>query len=307
MKTFIPNFTYGFMTLKRILPYALSLLLVGCSANKQSLEKRQAGSLNFGFVTDTHFPNETADSLINRISRSGIEFLLHGGDIVHVSKNEDGWQSAVEAMKRSGIPWYPAVGNHDGRGIIERHFKVPEYYGFEKEECYFLSLNTQEIDFDEQLIYTRDKLKSWKGKGPIFVYFHKPIFSSHMDVQIPRKKLETIFRETGVDFVLMGHEHHYTRFKELNGVHYIIGGSGSTKDSPEEKNSAEEVKLFENHYINIKIEGDSAFMRAVNLEGKTVDSIGVNWRSNDKKIVSPFVGDIKYLGRIVPYLLDEAF
>jgi len=295
------------MRFKRIIPYALSLLLLGCAAQRKLHNPEIKRNLEFAFISDTHFPNATADSVVSLAAGSGAEFILHGGDIVQEPKEEKGWETAQKAKEKSGIPWFPCVGNHDGDRQIKRHFSVPDYYGFEQDNCYFLALNTQETDFEKQFGYAKDKIKSWKGRGPIFVYFHKPIFSSQMDLRIPRKKLETIFRENGVDFVLMGHEHHYTRFHRLNGVEYIISGCGSTLDSSEGKVPGEEVKFFDNNYLNFIVRGDSVFMKSVNMKGRTIDSLAVNWRDNDHRSKNPFIENINYLRGLVPYILHETF
>ncbi|MDU0478961.1 FN3 domain-containing metallophosphoesterase family protein [Staphylococcus chromogenes] len=166
------------------------------------------------------------------------ELILSLGDQV------DGW-GAIEAQydgyfqpdQLRTIPVAAIAGNHetymDGHKHFAEHFSLPNEVGdtgnyyYERNNALFINLNSNRstaADIDEHIKFLRDTVaKHGAANDWTIVSYHHGPFSqgSHVtdnDVVALREKLTPVLSELGVDLVLSGHDHIYTRTHLMNGT-----------------------------------------------------------------------------------------
>ncbi|WP_207755495.1 purple acid phosphatase family protein [Nonomuraea cypriaca] len=167
------------------------------------------------------------------------ELLVSGGDQVESANTEKQWDAFLAPDKLRQYPWAATIGNHDvGGKAYEQHFWTPNtdrsapYYNgsaatrsggdywYVYKDVLFIDLNSNAYasGSDEAHIgYVTDVVKNHgaDAKYTVLVYHHS-IYSpaSHAndgDNQQRRKDFPTAFSNLGVDLVLQGHDHSYTR------------------------------------------------------------------------------------------------
>ncbi|WP_339279229.1 S-layer homology domain-containing protein [Paenibacillus sp. FSL W8-1187] len=199
------------------------------------------GTTDADFVTWAHTLQEGLD----RFPQSA--FVANTGDLVDNGDLEEQWSWFFDKPKEllMSRPLVPLVGNHESKsyGNFTQHFNLPNLsqtgakpdgsvYSFDYGPAHFMVINTeyslaassaeyQQI-YRNQVEWLRAEAartdKKWK-----VVLLHKSMYSvaSHVsdsDVVSFRSELTKVFDEMGVDLVLGGHDHTYTRsFQMLGG------------------------------------------------------------------------------------------
>ena len=77
--------------------------------------------------------------------------------------------------------------------------------------------------------------------------------------------------------VLAGHDHHYERFKPVNGVTYVItggGGRGVRELGAPAPNSAFAEPVI--HFVVVSVEGDTLTLHAIDATGREFDSTAIH-------------------------------
>jgi hypothetical protein len=174
------------------------------------------------------------------------ELFVSGGDQVNKANAEAEWDAFLAPDELRSTPWAATIGNHDvGGKAYEQHLWTPNTdrspqfyrsgdlttqsggnYWFTYKDVLFIDLNSNAysasgaagVDADEAHIgYVRDVIEEQgaKAKHTVLVYHHS-IYSpaSHAndgDNQKRRQDFPTAFSELGVDLVLQGHDHAYSR------------------------------------------------------------------------------------------------
>ena len=175
--------------------------------------------------------------------------VLHTGDLVYSQGADEDYPEKFYRPYRDLIKhtlFFPSLGNHDyntenGQPLLDNFF-LPgneRYYSFDYYNAHFIALDSNQID-ERQTEWLKDDLaataKKWK-----FVFFHEPPFSNKVnrDGSEPIRRLWIpIFSRHKVDMVFCGHDHLYARFKQIDGVTYIVEGVGGknlyeTKEHPD--------------------------------------------------------------------------
>lgn len=198
----------------------------------------------FAVYTDAHSGgSERADTthadVLSLIKKNSPNFYIHTGDIVNKSDRQADWDAFFNTSKdmMRNIPLFPIRGNHDGNGVFTRYFSLPgneQWYSFTYGNSYFIVLNGNGWrDFEpgkEQYNWLENELKiaSTKAKWK-FVFIHfGPYTTTQYDENIKQRlkeKIAPLFEAYGVNMVFSGHDHIYEH-NIINGVHYIIGGTG---------------------------------------------------------------------------------
>lgn len=173
------------------------------------------------------------------------ELLVSGGDQVETANTESQWDAFLGSDKLRQYPWAATIGNHDvGGKAYEQHLFTPNtdrsaaYYAngqpssntsggdywYIHKDTLFIDLNSNSYATaqggggdEAHLAYVSDVIKQHGGdaKWTVLVYHHS-IYSaaSHAkdgDNKIRRTDFPTTFSKLGVDLVLQGHDHVYTR------------------------------------------------------------------------------------------------
>ncbi|MBE1608347.1 purple acid phosphatase family protein [Actinopolymorpha pittospori] len=188
------------------------------------------------------------------------ELLVSGGDQVETANTETQWNAFLAPDKLRQYPWAATIGNHDvGGKAYEQHFWTPNtdrsapYYNgtpatrsggdywFIYKDVLFIDLNSNaysngsdaaHIGFVTDVLNTHGA----DAKYTVLVYHHA-IYSpaAHAndgDNQLRRQDFPTAFSKLGVDLVLQGHDHSYSRSYEIKN---------GKKARPGEQPSATEV------------------------------------------------------------------
>lgn len=190
------------------------------------------------------------------------ELLVSGGDQVESANNEYQWSAFADSSTvLKQYPWAATIGNHDvGGKAYEQHNALPnlskdtdyypngnatdnsggDYYYIYK-GVLFIDLNSNAYSGGSDAAHVNyvssviDKVGS-KAKWTVLVYHH-PIYSpaehaNDTDNQQRRNDFTTAFSDLGVDLVLQGHDHSYSRsYAILNGA----------KANPDEQPAADQV------------------------------------------------------------------
>ncbi len=161
------------------------------------------GELSFVQISDSHMgfnkpanPDvagtlKAAVDKINALSNAP-EFLLHTGDISHLSKPEE-FDTVDQILKATGkeiffVPGEHDVLNDDGAQFRERYGKGAEgagWYSFDKKGVHFIGLvNVMNLKAGglgtlgpEQLEWLEDDVKHLKHSTPLVVFAHIPLWT----------------------------------------------------------------------------------------------------------------------------------
>src|SRR6266478_7386081 len=163
-----------------------------------------AGELSFVQISDSHMgfnkpanPDvagtlKAAAEKINNLSAAPA-FMLHTGDISHLSKPEefDTVDQILKSAKPKDVFYVPGehdVLNDDGKQFLERYGKGSKgggWYSFDKKGAHFIGLvNVMNLKAGglgtlghEQLEWLEDDVKHLKHSTPMVVFAHIPLWS----------------------------------------------------------------------------------------------------------------------------------
>jgi Icc protein len=161
------------------------------------------GELTFAQISDSHMGfNKPANPDVAATLQAAVdkikaletqpEFLLHTGDISHLSKPEE-FDTVDQILKGTGkevflVPGEHDVLNDDGKQFLERYGKGSKgagWYSFEKKGVHFVGLvNVMNLKAGglgtlgpEQLEWLEDDVKHLKASTPIVVFAHIPLWA----------------------------------------------------------------------------------------------------------------------------------
>jgi Icc protein len=161
------------------------------------------GELSFVQLSDSHMGfNKPANTdvaatfqaAIDKVNGSSTppEFLLHTGDISHLSKPEE-FDAVDQMLKSTGKETFFVPGEHDmlnddGKQFMERYGKGSKgsgWYSFDKKGVHFVGLvNVMNLKAGglgslghEQIEWLEDDVKQLKSSTPIVVFAHIPLWS----------------------------------------------------------------------------------------------------------------------------------
>jgi len=167
-----------------------------------------AGELSFAQISDSHMGfNKAANPDVVGTMKAAIdkinglstkpEFLLHTGDISHLSKPEE--FDTVDQMLKSAVakdvffvPGEHDMLNDDGRQYLERYGKGRKgagWYSFDKKGVHFIGLvnvlNLKAAGLGtlgpEQLEWMENDLKPLESSTPVVVFAHIPLWTIYPD------------------------------------------------------------------------------------------------------------------------------
>ncbi|MCL6459366.1 MAG: metallophosphoesterase family protein [Gorillibacterium sp.] len=233
-------------------------------------EPAEQGAFSFINVTDSQGETK-ADfarwgQTLNKAFQTFPEarFIVHNGDLTEDPKDEAAWGNLFAQAQKwvTQIPLMPITGNHDEvDGDAKRfvsHFNLPNNgaagsivgtnYSFDYGTVHISVLNS-ESNIDEQEMWLRQDLarsdKPWK-----LVALHRGPYGGNI-----YKKVQgwvNVFDEYGVDLVLQGHNHEYSRSYPLRNNQVVA-------------NVGEDVEGTDHYRTN----------------GEETDSVGVNSEGTD--------------------------
>jgi len=216
----------------------------------------------YGFNTVTHPLVESLKALA-----SDAKFAFCSGDITDYGSNEAEWRHMMDHQVWDDLVFAATPGDHSywmpgknypqmtdpfffvkmfdfpKNGIEER--KGSNYY-FLYNNILFLGLDMCDSDtcqsdiFAKEVQWIKDVVKTNEGRCTwIVVFGHKSIFGSPETdsgvVKYIQPVFAPVFKEVGVDLVISGHDHKYSRTRQIDGTCYLdLGSSGDKFRSPEQ-------------------------------------------------------------------------
>ena len=180
-------------------------------------------------------------------------FLISAGDQVNTASNEAQYAGYLSPKELLSLPTAVNVGNHDaGSSAYSQHFRVPNVsslgmtektgkfggdYWYTYNNVLFMSLNSNNMSTAEHREFMKKVLEENGADADwTVVTFHHSIYStasheSDNDIIQRRAELAPVFTELGIDVVLMGHDHVYTRSYMMNGTDPVVPADGTVPES----------------------------------------------------------------------------
>lgn len=217
----------------------VGLAIAGAGPGAAQPDPREASSterpLRLGFVTDAQEEGNGREQLkdaIRRLGEMNASVLLYGGDTNYGYQDPpDDWREAMEPFANRTLFVY---GNHDSwKGYEPYHPPGPDdktWWTWQRGATIIVGLDTNEELWpgSDQAEWLETTLVQHRN-ATVVLLLHKPwwvVSEGHAPedwVQADPSHMDRLVRTHGVDMVLGGHEHYYSRMVR-NGTLYLIGG-----------------------------------------------------------------------------------
>lgn len=229
-------------------------------------------------------------------------FIVHGGDLTDDPAKEQEWKwfySKADAL--TAIPFFPTTGNHelveDDASSFAIRFRMPDNganalseqttYYMSYQNLLMISLNTEEA-IDEQTVWLQDVLEQHADSYDwIVVSMHRGVYGASRF-----KKADDwtkLFDKYGVDLVLQGHNHSYSRSYPLvkgeavaddqQGTVYVTLNAAGSKLNDKKKEKDYQAVAFQNGkpmYAIVDVSGSELTYSAYDVDGKLLDQFTLN-------------------------------
>ena len=232
----------------------------------------KAGELAFVQISDSHMgfnkpanPDvaATLQAAVDKIKglQTPPEFLLHTGDISHLSKPEE-FDTVDQILKGTGknvffVPGEHDVLNDDGQQFHERYGKTAKgsgWYSFDQKGVHFVGLvNVMNLKAGglgtlghEQLEWLEDDVKHLKSSTPIVVFAHIPLWAVYPEwgwgTEDSSQALAYLKRFGSVT-VLNGHIHQTMQKVEGNVTFHTAASTAFPQPQPGKADSPGPMKV----------------------------------------------------------------
>lgn len=184
-----------------------------------------------------------------------MSFLYSLGDQIneYTSKSELEYSGYIERENAKGITFATLIGNHDSQAnSYSQHFALPNLqaegkteagsnYYFVYNNTLFIQLNSNNMNtaehkatIEKAIEMTKNQNIKWKVVG-----FHHAIYSAAThanddDIIKRRAEYPALMKQYGIDLIVAGHDHVYTRSRMMNGGVAIESERNFTDKSKEE-------------------------------------------------------------------------
>jgi 3',5'-cyclic-AMP phosphodiesterase len=232
-----------------------------------------AGELSFVQISDSHMGfNKAANpdvaatlkAAVDKINGLSVspEFMLHTGDISHLSKPEE-FDAVDQILKGAGpkdvffVPGEHDVLNDDGKQYLERYAKQSQgngWYSFEKKGVHFVGLvNVMNLKAGglgslgaDQLTWLAQDVKSLKSSTPIVVFAHIPLWTVYPEwgwgTEDSAQAL-ALLKKFGSVTVLNGHIHQIMQKVEGNVTFHTACSTAFPQPKPGQADAPGPMKV----------------------------------------------------------------
>lgn len=278
-----------------------------------------AQSVTFAYFGDAQPAGNTDYSDFAALSRSVYEahpelsFAIMGGDMVNSGVSLEQFDAFLAAAETSlpGLPFFAVNGNHESNFIGGKPelyldvFALPkngpegfaeELYSFDAGNIHVVAVNSwvfsgeqglTDADFDRLADWLKRDLASSTADWQIVVT-HIPVQAVHSDQTAEKLKAAwgPILEDYGVDLVLQGHQHVYSRSVPLyqgrtdyeKGLTYIMGVSGSKFYSSSDETHAARVVYDTANCQIVRSDGAALTVLTVDAAGNELDFVSLPQR-----------------------------
>ncbi|MCB0912019.1 MAG: metallophosphoesterase family protein [Propionibacteriaceae bacterium] len=246
-------------------------------------------------------------------------FLLTAGDQVdsyNVSAQPAEWDGFLSPEQLTTYGLAPNVGNHDDASttgyLYAQHFALPNLsttgqsaagtgdYWYTYNGVLFLSINSNSLDFAGHEAFLEQAVKAApKARWRILSFHHAPFSSADhpLDSNVAqiREQFTPVISKLGIDLVLNGHDHDYTRSYLMDGDSVAspqAGGHVTAKPGQVlyiTTNSASGGKFYDltgpypwaavtnqadkANYTNVEVTGDALVVTTYEVGGSVIDRV----------------------------------
>jgi Icc protein len=231
-----------------------------------------AGELSFVQISDSHMgfnkpanPDVagTLQAAVDKINAlpAAPEFLLHTGDISHLSKPEE-FDNVDQILRSTGkevffVPGEHDVLNDDGKQFLERYGKGSKgagWYSFDKKGVHFIGLvNVMNLKAGglgtlghDQLEWLEDDVKHLKSSTPVVVFAHIPLWTVYPEwgwgTEDSAQALAYL-KKFGSVTVLNGHIHQTMQKVEGNVTFHTAASTAFPQPQPGKAGSPGPMKV----------------------------------------------------------------
>ena len=246
------------------------------------------------------------------------EFLFNMGDQINQYDGDDPekaktleaeYDGFLSPTQMTSLTFVTEVGNHDEGNHGEGNHRYGDSYDMPNRSKYgvsdgtgaegadfsfmykgvlFMSINSNNISTDEHKAFMQEALAKHPEAKWTVASFHHAIFSTanHYtddDIQQRRAELAPVFSELGIDVVLMGHDHHYTRTYLMNGETPVVPADKSVP-------ATQVAKKGEVFYLTLNSGSGSKYYE---LNKELVANGKPAWCAVDDQSHRPSITDVK--------------
>jgi Icc protein len=239
----------------------------------EMIPESMKGELSFVQISDSHMGfNKAANPDVAATLKAAVdkinalpappEFLLHTGDISHLSKPEefDGVEQILKSASAKDVFYVPGehdVLNDDGKQYLDRFAKGAQpggWYSFEKKGVHFVGLvNVMNLKAGglgtlgrEQLEWLEKDVKHLKSSTPIIVFAHIPLWAVYPEwgwgTEDSAQALSYL-KKFGSVTVLNGHIHQTMQKVEGNVTFHTACSTAFPQPKPGEAPSPGPMKV----------------------------------------------------------------
>lgn len=240
------------------------------------------------FGSGDEYQQAVADRMCTHHENEPFGDVVSTGDNIydtgHPEEFDERFFDPYQCLFDKGVHWHASLGNHDaqtdaGRPVVdEPAFGMPdEYYKFSLGPIRFIVLNTNVLD-EAQLGWMLDELQRARSAPWTVVVFHHPVYSVGLHGNTPGydSLLARPFERLGVDLVLNGHDHHYSRARAGKITYVVTGGGGSVLyDCPAPLPDPIEICIRAFNFVEVEADQDALTVTALSEEGEVLDTIEV--------------------------------
>jgi len=231
------------------------------------------GELSFVQISDSHMGfNKAANPDVVGTLKAAVdkinglstvpEFILHTGDVSHLSKPEefDTVDQILKSARPKDVFYVPGehdVLNDDGKQFLERYGKGSKgagWYSFEKKGVHFIGLvNVMNLKSGglgtlgrDQIGWLKDDVKHLKSSTPIVVFAHIPLWSVYPEwgwgTEDSAQALACL-KKFGSVTVLNGHIHQTMQKIEGNVTFHTAASTAFPQPQPGKADSPGPMKV----------------------------------------------------------------
>lgn len=244
--------------------------------------------------------------IISKIIALKPEFVLQSGDLVGGKGSIDDWKhfdDDLAVLRKTGIAFYPALGNHDVGPYYKNEIQEPidagvedkSYYAFTRHNARFIVLSTEDNAlFDknsDQYKWLEKELNADTGFAHIFVMYHKPDYSvgRHGSDMVIRQNLHPLLVKYHVEAVFCGHDHMFYHTNRDGVRYFITGGGGANLYQAEHKDIAVSGDIWcsVHNIMIVDVDGRNVNVTAIEVPtGNDPENAQLVRKTGDKEVAT---------------------
>ena len=269
----------------------------GEEQGKGSFKTAPSGAEPFQFIVygDTRTRHDMHRRVVSAILRDGVpDFVMHTGDLVADGNENSMWPVFfdIERELLRQTVFFPSLGNHERNSPkYYEFFQVGKpYYSFDWGNAHFIVLNSDlgNVDGDPsvkrafwllQRKWLEDDLAHSQQSDFRFIMAHHPPMTAVARRQGDNPEMTALipmFEKYRVSSGFFGHDHNYQHYLKKD-VHYIItGGGGAPLYDVDKPPKGITLKVLSTeHFVKIRVDGKTAKVTVVGLEGGILDEFEI--------------------------------